>query len=178
MIETELLQAVKYRNLKEAREVLAEVLDNPSDRDIFDDGGEDPQGLLSVIPEDRLPENVFYRLFGIKKGSMVNVEKIPYSGYGPPAEEEDYMGFVSEECAYVLEGGHLPIEITSCPLGARDIHHLEAMVRDNEHPIDREYLGKKLDLDPDWDFDDLFELITEGRRTGEELDKLIHSGIN
>ena len=178
MIEQELLQAVKYRNIKEAREVLSSVMDDPSARDIFDDNGEEPQGLLSVIPEDRLPEEVFYRLFGVKKGSMVNVEKISYCGFGPPAEEEDYMGFISEECAYVLEGEHLPIEITSCPLGAKDIHHLEAMIRENEHPIDRDHLTKKLDLPSDWEFEDLFELITEGKYTGEELDTIIHSGIN
>jgi hypothetical protein len=128
-----------------------------------------------VIPEDRLPEEIFYRLFGIKKGMMVNVLKIPYSGFGPPAEEENYMGFVSEESAYVLEGEHLPIEIFSCPLGARDIHHLEAMVRDKEHPLSRKDLAEKLDLPDDWDFDDLFELIVEGRYTGEELDRIIHS---
>ncbi len=173
-----MLQAIKYRNLKEAREALTEAMDNPALRDIFDDGGEDPQGLLTVIPEDRLPEEIFYRLFGTKKGIMVNVELIPYSGFGPPAEEEDYMGFISEECAYVLEGGHYPIEIVSCPLGARDIHHLEAMVRDNEHPLNREYVEKKLKLPPDWDFDDLFELIVEGNYSGEELDRLIHQGIN
>mgnify|MGYP000949155006 CR=1 FL=1 len=129
MSKEELLQAVKYRNLREAREVLAQIMDNPSLRDIFDDGGEPPQGLLTVITEDRLPEEVFYRVFGIRKGTMVNVEKIPWSGFGPPAEEESYMGFISEECAYVLEGERLPIEIISCPLGARDIHHLEAIDR-------------------------------------------------
>lgn len=178
MIKEGLLQAIKYRNLKEAREALSEVMDNPGTGEIFDDDGQDPQGLLAVIPEDRIQEEVFYRLFGIKKGIMVSVEIIPYSGFGPPAEEEDYMGFISEECAYVLEGQHLPIEIFSCPLGARDIHHLEALVRDNEHPLDRAYLEKKLRLPADWDFDDLFELIVEGKSSGEELDRLIHQGIN
>jgi len=174
----ELLQAVRYKNIKEAREVMSEILDNPTLKDIFDDDGESPQGLLTVVPEDRLPEELFFRLFGQKKGTMVNVEKIPYSGFGPPAEEEDYMGFISEECAYVLEGEHLPVEIYSCPLGARDIHHLESMVRENQHPLDRKHLEKKLDLPSDWDFEDLFELIVEGKHTGEEIDKLIHAGIN
>lgn len=178
MIKEEILQAIKYRNLKEAREVLAEIAGENETEDIFDDNGEAPQGLLTVIPEDRLSEEKFYRLFGIKKGIMVTVERIPYSGFGPPAEEDGYMGFISEECAYVLEGERLPIEIFSCPLGARDIHHLEAMVRDNEHPLNREHLGKKLELPPDWDFEDLFELITEGRHTGEELDRLIHTGAD
>ena len=178
MIKEGFLQAIKYRNMKEAREALSEVMDNPSAVDIFDDDGENPQGLLTVIPEDRLSEEIYYRLFGAKKGTMVNVEIIPYSGFGPPAEEESYMGFISEECAYVLEGEHLPIEIESCPLGARDIHHLEAMVRDNEHPINREYVKKKLKLPSDWDFEDLFELIIEGKSSGEELDRLIHRGIH
>lgn len=178
MIKEGFLQAIKYRNLREAREVLSGVMDNTSAGEIFDDDGEDPQGLLTVIPEDRLSEEIFYRLFGMNKGTMVNVEIIPYSGFGPPAQEEHYMGFISEECAYVLEGEHLPIEIISCPLGARDIHHLEAMVRENEHPMNREYVEKKLKLPPDWDFEDLFELIIEGKSSGEELDRLVHRGIN
>lgn len=174
MAKEEFLQAVRYQNLREARKALAEASGDVEIGNIFDDGGEDPQGLLSVIPQDRIPEVVFYRLFGIKKGSMVTVERIPYSGFGPPAEEVDYMGFISEECAYVLEGEHFPIEISNCPLGARDIHHLEAMVREHQHPLDRSHLEKKLNLPQDWDFEELFELIAEGRLTGEEVDRLIH----
>ena len=178
MAKNDFFQAVQYRNIKEAREALADASEDREIKDILCDGEDDPQGLLTVIPEDRIPEEVFYRLFGIAKGSMVTVEKIPYSGFGPPAEEEDYMGFISEESAYVLEGEHYPIEISNCPLGARDIHHLEAMVSEHEHPIDRRHLEKKLDLPEDWDFEELFELIADGRCTGALIDRLIHEGIN
>jgi len=55
-------------------------------------------------------------LFDQKSGTSVKVERIPYSGYGPPAEEPDYMGFISEKIAYVTQGCRLPIEIKDCPL--------------------------------------------------------------
>ena len=84
------------------------------------------------------------------------------------------MGFVSEEKAYVLEGPHLSIETPRCPLGARDIYHLEAMFLDGEHPMDRELLEKQLKLAPDWDFEDLFDLISRGQLTGRRVDELLH----
>ena len=65
---SEVIKAIKYKNLDEARRILAENLEPPPEKDILDDGGEEPQGLLSVIPEDRLSEEQFYHLFGIKKG--------------------------------------------------------------------------------------------------------------
>ncbi|RPJ80553.1 MAG: hypothetical protein EHM18_18330 [Acidobacteria bacterium] len=130
-----------------------------------------------MIPEDRVDEGVFYRLFNQKKGISVRVEKIPYSGYGPPAEESSYMGFASENIAYVLEGCRFPIEISNCPNGATDIHHLEAMVMDHEHPLNHEDLAERLGLAKDWDFEDLFELITARDVTAEEVDRLIHQGI-
>lgn len=54
-----LLKAIQYRNLDEARKVLSRVADQEVVRRVFDDQGEEPQGLLSVIPEDRLPEEMF-----------------------------------------------------------------------------------------------------------------------
>ena len=171
------LKAIQYRNLTEARTVLGKLLPARPCKDIFDDAGEEPQGLLAVIPEDRLAEEDFHKLFGTKRGILVEVEKISYSGFGPPAEEDDYMGFVSEECAYVLKGRHLPIEIRGCPHSARDIHHLEALVLDGAHPLDSERLAETLDLPSDWSFDDLFMLVAEGRMTGEEIDHLIHQSV-
>lgn len=168
------LKAIQYKNLDEAKRILAESMDESTR--IFDDAGEEPQGLLSVVPEDRLPENAFYQLLDAKKGILVEVEKIPYSGYGPPAEEHDYMGFVSENVACVLKGFHLPIEIENCPQGARDIHHLEAMVLDREHRINRAQLAKRFELPSEWDFDNLFELIAQRQCTAEEIDQLIHEG--
>lgn len=168
----EVLKAIQYKNLDEAQRILAERMDEATQ--IFDDAGEEPQGLLSVIPQDRLSENEFYRLLDAKKGTLVEVEKISYSGYGPPAEKHDYMGFVSENVAYVLKGFCLPVEIESCPQGARDIHHLEAMVLDREHPFNRAHLAKHLQLPSAWDFDTLFDLITQGQCTAEEIDGLIH----
>lgn len=179
MIEevSELLKAIKYKNLDEARTVLEQVLGSSNETKIFDDDGDEPQGLLSVIPEDRLTEEQFNKLFGIKKGVLIEVERISYSGYGPPAEEQDYMGFISEECAYVVKGCRLEIEITGCPDRARDIHHLEAMVMDSEHPLNRSDLAERLNLRPNWDFEDLFDLILQGRISAEEIDRLIHQGI-
>lgn len=116
-------------------------------------------------------------MFDLKTGTLVEVERIPYSGFGPPAEESTYMGFVHEEVAYVLKGCRIPIEIEHCPQGARDIHHLEALVLDRAHPLNREDLSRRLQLPRDWDFEDLFELIAEGRYTGEQIDRLIHQGI-
>ncbi len=86
------------------------------------------------------------------------------------------MGFVNENVAYVLKGCHLPIEIENCPQGARDIHHLEAMIMDRQHPLQRAHLAKKLELPSGWDFDFLFEQIAQGRCTGEEIDQIIHEG--
>jgi len=81
----EVLKAIQYKNLDEAQRILAESIDGATP--IFDDAGEEPQGLLSIIPQDRLPENEFIRLLDANKGVLVEVEKISYSGYGPPAEE-------------------------------------------------------------------------------------------
>ncbi len=170
----EVLKAIQYKNLDEAQRILAESIDGTIQ--IFDDAGEEPQGLLSVIPQDRLPESEFYRLLDTKKGILVEVERISYSGYGPPAEEHDYMGFVSENVVYVLKGFRLPVEIRNCPQGASDIHHLEAMVMDREHPLNRAHLTKTLQLPSEWDFDSLFGLIAQGQYTAEEIDRLIHEG--
>jgi len=170
------IPAIKFRNLDEARAVLREF-SGDSALDPFNDGGDEPEGLLAVIPEDRVDEELFYRLFEQKKGVSVRVEKIRYSGYGPPAEESSYMGFVSENIAYVLEGCRLPIEISNCPNGAKDIHHLEALVMDHEHPLNREDLAGKLGMAEDWDFEDLFELISARKLTAQEVDRLIHQGI-
>ncbi len=170
----EVLKAIQYKNLDEAQRILDKSMDEATQ--IFDDAGEEPQGLLSVIPQDRLSESAFSRLLDAKKGTLVEVEKISYSGYGPPAEEHDYMGFVSENVAYVLKGFCLPIEIESCPQGARDIHHLEAMVLDGEHPLNRTHLAKILKLPSEWDFDTLFDLITQGQCTAEEIDGHLHEG--
>lgn len=170
----ELLKAIQYKTLDEAQRVLEEILDDPSH--VFDDAGEEPQGLLSIVPLDRVLEKQFYLLLERKKGILIEVEKIPYSGYGPPAEEQDYMGFVNENVAYVLKGCHLPIEIENCPQGARDIHHLEAMIMDRQHPLQRAHLAKKLELPSGWDFDFLFEQIAQGRCTGEAIDRIIHEG--
>ena len=171
-----LISAVKFKNLDEARRTLNEVSGNP-DIDVFDDDGEEPQGLLAVIPEDRVDEETFYRLFDQKSGTSVKVERIPYSGYGPPAEEPDYMGFISEKIAYVTQGCRLPIEIKDCPAGATDLHHLEAMVLDELHPLNREDLARCLNLPENWEFEDLFELIVNRAITAQEVDKLIHQGI-
>jgi len=170
------IPAIKFRNLDEARAVLREV-SGSSEVDPFNDGGAEPEGLLAVIPEDRIEDELFYKLYDQKKGISVRVEKIPYSGYGPPAEELSYMGFVSEHIAYVLEGSRLPIEIANCPDGAKDIHHLEALVMDHEHPLNREDLAEKLGLPPEWEFEDLFELISARKLTAQEIDRLIHQGI-
>ena len=171
----EVLKAIQYKNLDEAQRILDECMDGATQ--IFDDAGEEPQGLLSVIPQDRLSESEFHRLLDAKKGTLVEVEKISYSGYGPPAEEHDYMGFVSENVAYVLQGFCFPVQIESCPQGARDIHHLEAMVLDGEHPLNRAHLAKTLKLPSEWDFDTLFDLITQGQCTAEEIDGLIHGAM-
>lgn len=171
----ETLKAIKYRNLDQALEALAHCIDSPPP--IFDDGGQEPQGLLAVTPEDRLPEEVFYQLFGLKEGVLVEVERIFYSGYGPPAEETDYMGFIADNLAYVLVGCRYAIEIDNCPAGASDIHHLEALVMDHEHPINRDHVAEKLRLPMSWDFDDLFDLVIQGQYTGEEIDRVIHQGI-
>ncbi|RPI28830.1 MAG: hypothetical protein EHM61_03755 [Acidobacteria bacterium] len=170
------IPALKFRNLDEARAVLRQIGHDPG-VDLFDDGGAEPQGLLAVIPEDRMDERSFYQLFDQKKGTSVRVEKIPYSGYGPPAEERNYMGFVREKIAYVLEGCRLSIEISDCPQGAVDIHHLEALVLDQMHPLNRDDLAERLGLEPDWEFEDLFELIANHEVTAQKIDRLIHQGI-
>jgi hypothetical protein len=172
---TELLKAIRYRNLDEARTALIEALG--SDPRIFDDDGGEPQGLLSVIPEDRLTEEEWVRLFGAKKGVLVEVEKTAYSGFGPPAEEENYMGFVSERTAYIMKGAHLPVEIEGCSYGAVDIHQLDLLVLEGRHPLNREDLQHKLDLPDDWDFETLFERIANGEVTAQEIDRWIHRGI-
>ncbi len=172
-----ILKAIIYRNLDEARETVAQVVGRSAAAAVFDDAGEEPQGLLSAVPEDRLSEEHFYKLFGIGKGTLVEVERISYSGYGPPAVESDYMGFVADICAYVLKGRLLPIAIENCPLGATDIHHLEAMVLDGTHPLNRSHLAAELSLPEDWEFDFLFDLISEGHQTAEDIDQLIHKGL-
>lgn len=170
-----LIKAIRYKNIDEAEEALSTMTDG--DPRLFDDDGEDPQGLLTVVPGDEIGEDLFYRLVDARKGILLEVEKISYSGYGPPAEEEDYMGFISRKIAYVLKGCCLPIEIKKCPQGAQDIHHLEAMIMENEHPLDPEQLAKRLELPSNWDFDHLFELILHGTSTAEEIDQLIHRDI-
>lgn len=175
---SKLLKAIQFRNLDEARRTLDEILGPVTARDLLDDDGEEPQGLLTIISEDRLSEEDFHKFFGQKAGVLVEVEKIAYSGYGPPAEEHDYMGFVSEQTAYVLKGRRLPIEITHCPHGATDIHHLDAMILDGEHPINWEDLAKRLSLSPEANFDDIFEMICDGAFTANEVDEAIHRGIN
>jgi hypothetical protein len=171
------LKAIIYKNLDEARQTVAQHVGQSTASVIFDDDGEEPQGLLSAVPEDRLSEEDFYRLFGTDSGTLVEVEKVNYSGYGPPADEKDYMGFAVDKCAYVMKGQLLPIAISNCPLGATDIHHLDAMVLDGSHPLKREQLAAELGLDEDWDFDNLFELICAGRQTAEDIDQLIHKGL-
>ena len=170
-----LLKAIRYKSIDEAQQVLQKA-GHPA-QTVFDDAGDEPQGLLSVIPQDRLPEEHFYGLLDFQKGILVEVEKIFYSGFGPPAEEFNYMGFVDENTAYVLKGYHLPIEIKNCPQGAQDIHHLEALILDFNHPIDRDHLAQKIGLHSDWDFDELFSLILIGEWSGEEIDRIIHQGI-
>ena len=170
-----LIKAIRYKNIDEAEEALSTVMEGAFR--LFDDDGEDPQGLLTVVPDDEIEEKLFYRLVDARNGILLEVEKIAYSGYGPPAEEEDYMGFISRKIAYVLKGCCLPIEIKKCPQGAQDIHHLEAMILDREHPIDPEQLAKRLELPSNWDFDHLFELILQGNSTAEEIDQLIHRDI-
>lgn len=171
------MKALRYRNLDEARKRLKEVAGYDPALDIFSDGGAEPQGLLSVIPEDRLPEEYFYRLCDGPQGTLVEVERIHFPGYGPPAEEDDYMGFTHEHVAYVLKGCRLPVEIQNCPYGAQDLHHLEALVLECKHPLNRQDLRKRLGLARHWSFEDLFELILEDKYTAQEIDRLIHQGI-
>lgn len=172
------LKAIQFKSLDEAAQVLEAAGRSDLAQSLFDDAGEEPQGLLSVIPSDLVGEELFYRLFDQKKGTLVEVERISYGGFGPPAEAADYMGFVSSRCAYVLRGRHLPVEIADCPWGAADVHHLEALVLDGQHPLDRADLARRLDIDPDWHFEDLFQLILMGERTAQEIDRLIHLGVH
>lgn len=174
---TELLKAIQYKSIDEARQAIRAVAKKPPFENPFDDDGEEPEGLLTVVPQDRLSESLFYALFELDKGVLVEVEKIHYSGFGPPAEEDDYMGFVSEHCAYVLKGRRLPIEISDCSFGATDIHHLDALVLERTHPINREDLASRLNLGKDWNFDRLFELIAAGAYTADEIDGEIHKGV-
>lgn len=169
----EILKAIQFPNLDAARRALTS-LDPPADETVFDDGGEEPQGLLSVVTEDLVGEEAFYRLFDGESGTLVEVEQISYSGFGPPAQEADYMGFVTREVAYVLAGRRLPIEIVGCPCGARDIHHLEAQVLDGEHPLERGALQHSLELPEDWNFEDLVDRIAEGQLTAQQIDDLLH----
>lgn len=171
------MKAILYQSLDEAIEILQQVTRSSKLPQLLSDGGKEPQGLLAVIPEDRLGEEAFYRLFDLRKGILVEVGKIPYSGYGPPAREDDYMGFVTTNVAYVLKGCHLPIEIHDCPQGAIDIHHLEALVLDGQHSLDRLHLSRALSLPEEWNFNDLFSLILQGQCNGDEIDRLVHRGI-
>ena len=174
---TTLIKAIQYRNLDEARSVFEDSHESPLEKDMFDDDGEEPQGLLSIIPEDLLSEEGFHKLFDSGRGTLIEVERIEYSGFGAPADEVNYMGFVSRECAYVVKGCHYPIEIADCPHKARDIHHLEALVLDAVHPLNAADLAKRLEIPENWDFDHLFDLIADGQITAEEIDSLIHLGI-
>ncbi len=168
-----IVQGIRYRNLDQAREVLRTtgvILEmNP-----FDDAGKEPEGLLSVITEDLIGEEAFYRLFDAGEGTVVRLVRKPYSGFGPPAQEPDYMGFVSRGVCYVLEGSELAIEVEDCPLGAQDLHHLESMVMEGAHPLDRDHLAVQLGLSPQWTFDDLFDWIAAGEITATQIDQLIH----
>ena len=96
-----LIKAIRYKNIDEAEEALSTVMEGAFR--LFDDDGEDPQGLLTVVPDDEIEEKLFYRLVDARNGILLEVEKITYSGYGPPAEEDDYMGFISRKIAYVLK---------------------------------------------------------------------------
>lgn len=171
------VKAIQFRNIDEAKQVFRQVMSSTKIEMVFDDGEDEPQGLLSIIPEDRVTEEEFYALFDQNKGVLIEVEKIVYSGFGPPADPQDYMGFAREHCAYVVKGQRYPVEIYNCPQNAMDIHHLEALILDQQHPLNREHLREKLDLEDEWTFDDLFELIASGLITGEEIDRLIHQGI-
>lgn len=171
------LKAVKFKNLDEALDVLRKSgLKEPGS--LFDDGGEEPQGLLSIVSEDQVPEDVFLHLFDQGKGTLVEVEKRHYEGYGPPAEEQDYIGYVTKKTAYVVKGCGADTDITGCPDGAKDIHHLEAMILAGQHPVDRDQVARALGLQEDWDFDDLIDLVFAREFSAEEIDRLIHKGIH
>ena len=170
------IKAVRYKNIDEAKDALSEVVDDPSR--LFDDNGKEPQGLLTVVPENEIGEMFFHRLMDSRKGILLEVEKVFYSGYGPPAEEDNYLGFTSRNIAYVLKGCKLPIEIKKCPQGALDIYHLEAMIMDKEHALEPKQLAKRMNLPPNWDFDFLFELILHGQSTADEIDQFIHRDIH
>ena len=115
------LQAIRYRNLDEASVVLEQQLGKQTNN-ILTDEDEEPNGLLSVVVEDQLSPELFYRLFDSDKGVLVQVERRKYSGFGPPAEAEHYMGYTSRQVCYVLEGYAWSIEIENCPLRAIDLH--------------------------------------------------------
>ncbi len=172
-----ILKAIRYRNLEEARRALSTVAPKDVVDQALEDGSSEPHGLLAIVAEDRLPEEFFYRLFGAKVGVLVEVERVDYSGYGPPAEEDDYIGFASQSTAYVMKGCRIPIEIPNCPDGARDLHHLESLVLEKRHALNREDLAERLGLDVEWEFEDLFDLVASGQTTGEEIDRLVHQGI-
>ena len=55
------MKAIRYKNIDEARRILRELL-NDDDAELFSDYGHEPQGLLTVVPEDRLAESDFLRL--------------------------------------------------------------------------------------------------------------------
>jgi len=169
----EVLKGIRYRSLDEARKALQGLSPTP-ENDIFDDGGEEPQGLLSVITEDLVEEEFFYRLFDGEAGVLVEVERIRYSGFGPPAEESAYMGFVTLQRAYVLMGRRLAVGIDGCPDRARDLHELEAQVLDGQHPLDRDAVSRAFKLSKDWDFEELLDRISGGSLTAQEVDDLIH----
>ncbi len=173
-----IVNAIRYRNLDEARDALRTVRGGPPPRDPFDDDGAEPEGLLSVITEDLVGGEIFYKLLDAQRGTLLEVVRKPYSGFGPPAEEENYMGFPAREVCYVMLGTELAIEIEECPNGARDIHHLEALVMDGLHPLDRQDLAGRLELPVDWSFEDLFDQIASGSTTADQIDTLIHRAVH
>lgn len=173
----EIVQGIRYRNLDEAREALRKAVGQlPTDP--FDDDGKEPEGLLSVITEDLVGEEAYYRAFDLGMGTLVPLVRKAYSGFGPPADEADYMGFVSRRECYILEGAELPIEIEDCPAGARDLHHLELLVLEGNHPLDQEQVARRLNLPSDWTFDDLLVMIQEGTATANQIDRIIHGKSN
>ncbi len=64
------IKAIRYKNIDEAEEALSTVMDGASR--LFDDDGEDPQGLLTVVPDDEIGEKFFYRLVDARKGILLD----------------------------------------------------------------------------------------------------------
>ena len=165
------LKAIRYSSLDEAKAVLADAGGDPA---ALDDGSQEPEGLLSVIAESMVAEEVFIHLFAARRGTLVEVEEVAFSGFGPPAEETDYAGYVSRQVAYVLLGCGFEIHIAECPAGATDLYHLEAMIQDGQHPLNREDLAARLQLPEDWEFEDLSERVVQGILTASQIDAAIH----